>query len=559
MYIETIPRQLGGLASHLLHTGRGSNEQVVVRSDLSRDMPSDVPLGLRLLAEPARRIRRMKRDIVHIVMAPERQLSPEEVERVLSLIEAEYAIPPTNARLVVEHTKGKRASHFHIVYSMASEADGRALRFTRSGDRDEMLARRIEIELGEKLQPSTRVDRTVELLRERGLTGLAEVAATGPRAEKGKNRSKAERQQAKRLETDPDHIDARLMQAWRQCAGDLRRLPAELRQFGFTLAAGNKRIADVPIVLLVDVESLYATSLTRDLNRVRKASGETVRIREPAMGAAVGELNPEEDVKAQLRRTAPQRANEALLGEFDRLVDETQADDQKEQAERARKGRARVAAQLTTDDRKALRGRQALVRAKYRQRDRIRRARVNRAFIAAGVFADPAVRKLAFYLVAAGALATGAGLFVALTVAGVAVAGLPSFTSARRARVDAGEAFVRDRVEQAAELNDTNRAFFRERAIALRVADEKRRANEQQIHLGTALRRRAENTARRQQAELAGLSQQAAQRAAERYQRAQVAQRIAANRNRKAPGGGGQAPGNSGPARQRPRGPGIER
>jgi hypothetical protein len=191
MYIETIPRKLGGLARHLLHTGRGSNERVIVRSDLSRDMPANVELGLRLLAAPARRIRRMKRDVVHVVLAPERQLTRDEVERVLELYEAEYGIPASNARLVVEHVKGDRASHFHIVYSMASEAEGKALRFTRSADRDEMLARRLEIELGMKLQPSTRVDRTVELLRERGLADLAELAAEGPRSEKGKNRTKA--------------------------------------------------------------------------------------------------------------------------------------------------------------------------------------------------------------------------------------------------------------------------------------------------------------------------------------------------------------------------------
>ena len=47
MYIETIPRKLGGLGRHLTDTGRGSNERVVVRADLSRDVSNHVTLALR--------------------------------------------------------------------------------------------------------------------------------------------------------------------------------------------------------------------------------------------------------------------------------------------------------------------------------------------------------------------------------------------------------------------------------------------------------------------------------------------------------------------------------
>ena len=73
-----------------------------------------------------------------------------------------------------------------------STANGEALRLIRSGERGEMLARRLELELGETLQPSTHVARTVELLREHGLHDLAERTAQGPVAEKGLRPSKAE-------------------------------------------------------------------------------------------------------------------------------------------------------------------------------------------------------------------------------------------------------------------------------------------------------------------------------------------------------------------------------
>lgn len=488
MYIETIPRRLGGLGRHLTDTGRGSNERVLVRSDLSRDVPEDVTLALRVLAAPARRIRRMKRDIVHIVVSPERRLSPDETERVLRTIEAEYLIPEGSARLVVEHQKGDRAHHFHIVFSMASEADGKALRFGRSGDRDEMLARRLEIELGEPLKPSTRVDRTVELLRERGLDDLAEIAAEGPVAEKGRRRSKAEVRQDQRLGVDSGLIDTRVMQAWRRAGGDLARLRAELAGVGIVLAAGDERVAGVPIVQLIDTETLKPTSLTRCLNRLR-VNGDAPRLREVAVGASVGELQPVDSVKATLRRDAPQRSAAAVLGEFDRLIDGLEADGERELAVKARKGRDRVAARLSTEERQELRARQNLVRSHYRQRDRIRRARVNRAFIAAGVFADPGVRKLAFYIVAAGALATGAGLLVALTVAGVTVASLPSFTSARRARVDAVEALAQDRLAQTIELRDTTRAFFRDRVVR-QIRQQRQEARVKEMRLRKQIHRK---------------------------------------------------------------------
>lgn len=485
MYIDTIPRKLGGLGRHLMDTGRGSNERVVLRPDLSRDVPTDVTLALRLLAAPARRVRRMKRDVVHIVVSPERTLSADEMEHVLRTIEVEYCISEGSARLVVEHRKGRRAGHFHIVFSMASEASGKALRFTRSGDRDEMLARRLELELGEPLQPSSRIERTVELLRERGLDDLAERAAKGPLAKAGLRQSKAETQQAARLEADLPTIDDRVLLAWRASGGDLQRIAAALEAAGFALCAGDRIVDGRPMVRLMDRESLMTTSLTRHVNRVTKRAGEPARLQETEVGQTLGPLPPEKALRVLLTREAPQRSAEALTLEFDRFIEEAGPEADQEQARKARAAREKLAARLTAEEKFALRQRQMLVKAHYRERDRVRRARVNRAFIAAGVFADPGVRKLAFYLVAAGALATGAGLLAALTVAGVAVATLPSFTSARQARADADRAMAKDRLEQAVELKDIARDFFRERA-----AHQRRRQREEAR--AQELRRRAQ-------------------------------------------------------------------
>lgn len=557
MYIETIPRQLGGLGRHLMDTGRGSNERVIVRSDLSRDVPSDVPLALRLLAAPARRIRRMKNDVVHVVFSPERELSADEFAAVLRTYEAEYKIPEVNARLVIEHQKGERARHYHIVYSMAAEGTGKALRFPRSGDRDEMLARRFEIELGEALQPSTRVERTVELLRERKLDDLADIAAHGPVAKKGRRQSKAEMRQDARLGVDSRLLDERLQHAWRQAGGDILRLRGELETMGFRLAAGDGRIADVPIVMLVDTERLKDGSLTRHLNRLA-LYGDGPKFREVAIGATFGDLPPLADTKAVLRKDAPQRGNSAVLGEFDQLIVEMELDGEREEAQKARKRRARVAAGLSAEEKAELRMIQKRARDPYRLRDLIRRTRVRRAFLAASVFGSPEMRKAAFYLVAIGVLATGAGLMAALAAAGFAAAAIPTYTSAKNMQSAANQAATAERIDMAEDVRRETQRFFRERAVASRLAEQRENVRRARQRAEQARQQRAaQGDLLRRQQHLQRLRQLA-------QQETQARRRAVQSRPGPAlPGqdgvGASQVRRRPAPVRQRPRGRDIER
>lgn len=559
MIIITTPRLIGELGRHLGRTGRGSNKEVLIRADMIRDVPADTKLALRIMAALARRNRRVKRDIVHLKIAPKRPLGPEGLERALAIFEEEYGIPFDVPRHVVEHRKGDRAPHFHVNYSMVVPGTGKALRFVRSAERDEMIARRLEIELGEGLTPSLRVERVAQLLRERGLGELADIAAAGPIAEKSLGRSKAERQQADRLEADLHLLDARLLQAWRQCGGDIRQLSVELWMLGFCLAAGDKLVAGVPLVRLIDTETRVATSLTHHLNRVRKASGETERFREPEIGAAMGKLPSEAEVKAGLRQDAPQRSVDALLGEFDRLVDEMEFDGEREEAAKARKSRERLAARLSAEEKADLRAWQGRIRERYRQRDRVRRARVNRAFVAAKVFGDRRIRKVAFYLVAVGLFATGVGLVTALGAAGIAVTALPNYLGARRVRAAADQAAALELAEMAREIQRERQRFFRERTVARRIAEQQRRAREARMRAARAARsqiaraeqlRRSQETLRRARtAELQALARQRAQQAA----------RLVAGRGRPDPSGAGQAPRRPFRTRQAPRRSGVER
>ena len=195
------------------------------------------------------------------------------------------------------------------------------------------------------------------------------------------------------------------------------------------------------------------------------------------------------------------------------------------------------------------------MRERYRRRDRIRRARVNRFFIAAGVFANPKVRKLAFYLLAAGAMASGAGLLGALAVAGVAVASLPSYQGARCLRAAHDEAAAQDRIKMAAELQAESRDFFRQRAIAMKLADQRacQRAMQEKRERAARLRAMKEQARVR-----AGRQDREGLRIRTRAAEEQLARVMRGHRpGRSGQGDGGQQRNRS--AAARPRGRGMER
>ena len=171
------------------------------------------------------------------------------------------------------------------------------------------------------------------------------------------------------------------------------------------------------------------------------------------------------------------------------------------------------------------------------------------------MFANPEVRKLPFYLLAAGAMATGAGLLGALAVAAVAVASLPSYQGARRLRAAHDQAAAQDRVAMAAELQAESRDFFRQRAIRMKRADQ--RACQR------AMQERSEREAR-----MRAIKEQARIRAARlereglRIRTRSAEEQLARVMRGRRPGRGGQGDGGqqrnrSAPAR--PRGRGLER
>ncbi len=425
MILEARARKVGKLADHLARIGRDANKRVAVRAAFVRNCPVEITETLRLCAAFSRTVSGVSRDFVHLKISPNHELGDEELEATLAAYESEYGIPLTTPRHLTQHWKGNRPSHFHVIYGMVDPATGKALRLWKSFERDEAIARSLEVRFGEPITASTRAERVAELLLERGERAAADAVLAGPRTERHRNSDKAERAQATRRKTDLKEIDGRILALWRHCGRDLKAFIIGLESAEFLVAQGEK------VVMLIDLQSGEETALAKHLNRVTKAAGQPALVKERAVRELVGDLPGLAEVRAAVAAEAPRRASNAVAREFDLFwkesaIDEDGIAEDDDRVKRAREKSRRP--EIAVDPVEA----RAHILADYRRRDRIRRARVARAFLMARVLGSRDVRRLAFFLAGAGAIMTGAGLVAALAATGIAISALPTYEKARR-------------------------------------------------------------------------------------------------------------------------------
>lgn len=488
---KTEVRRLGKLAEHLTKVGRHGNKFVLVRDEFARDCPTEINLALRHMTGISRTNARAGSDFWHVKFSPLHHLDETALARVLEVYEAEYNIGPDVPRLVVEHRKGKRVAHYHVVYAAIDPSTGRALRHFRSRERDEIVCRRLEIALGEPLTPSLRRDKVAYLMRLRGLAIEAEIVATGPVAVGCLRHDAATLQQAEAKDVELDGFDARVDFVWRKANRDLNAFVKGLPQAGFEIARGRSAM------LLVDLESGFAPAVWRTIRRITGQAGESVSISDALVREACPNAPTLEQVRKIYRDGGLDGARKAVLNEFDRFTDEMDRDGQTEHAAKAKAAKAKLAFRLSEEDRLELRRRQTLVRERYRLRDRIRRARVNRAFLVAGLFAQRDVRRLAALLAAGAVLMTGAGLLGALAAAGVAVAALPTYRKAqavqRRGELERAD----DNQTMAEELRVVGKDFFRQRAVAFSTQRRREKQDAERKRLEAQMRKRRSSAATR--------------------------------------------------------------
>ncbi|AMJ61599.1 hypothetical protein [Bosea sp. PAMC 26642] len=280
-------------------------------------------------------------------------------------------------------------------------------------------------------------------------------------------------------------IDERLLALWRSSGSDLRRFAAACPEAGFGIAMGHKSVT------LFHLESGLPTSLVRHVNLVSKAHGEGARLLERDVREVLGRLPTLKELQGTYARSSVQRAGQAVEFEFDRFIGECEADGDTIVDAKAKAAKARLANRLSDQEGLELRNRQAAIRDRFRQRDRIRKARVNRAFLAARIFATPQMKKLVFFLAAGAAVLTGAGVVTALIGAGMVVAALPDRRDAQRVRQAANAERNSDQALLVEEVRNAGRAFFARRAAFIRKSQEEaRRAQKMRIQMINSRRRR---------------------------------------------------------------------
>lgn len=461
MIVKSAYRTAGGLHAHVTRTD--TNEFVQVRTDLFRGVAGDLAQALHDMEALARLNPDVTRAFVHIVIAPAHEVTAVELDEALAVIEAEHGIAPQAKRAIVQHGKGSRPTHYHCIYPIIDPRTGRALRSQGNYERDERASRVLEISLGEPITPGPRLRANIAELRARHRHAEADILEVHVPQRHTDPLGRKSRQQATRLGVDAVAWSTGVYAEFEAAQRDLAAFGRRLGAAGLAVARGDRAI------LIVDAATGHHDALVRLLRREAKASGRPLTLTEVELGRAFPNLPPFVPVRDAGLAAAKAQASAAVDTEWWRALDEARAENDGValQAFRAKRltERAAEAAEGRRVFKATLKARRAEIQALYRQRDTIRRLRVDRAFGAARLFASPRLRRVAFALAATGLLLTGASLLAALVGAGVAVGALPHRARARRFATAAQAERLRDRAAQSAELDraygDMRRTFAR--------------------------------------------------------------------------------------------------
>lgn len=453
MIIRTTFRRAEGLEAHLLNTV--SNEAVSTRADMFRGGVSDLHLALRFMDGISRTNGKALRSFIHVVVAPAKALDAEGLAQALTTLEEEYEIGHDAPRVVVEHAKGARPSHFHIIYSVVDLHTGKAIKSHNSYAKDELVGRRLEVAVGEPIVPGPHLAANIDELTARA-KGRRQVPWMSPQEAdelagilssylpiKDRDQSsRKDRRQAERLGFDKEAFSGHLYALFESADRDLVVFAASLEKHGYAMSRGDKA------VLVGDDAAGFQMPLARCLRREGKAAGKLVDLEERDLVALHSSLHPAADERDAGLKRAQQRAGrdferEIQLGLFEALGDR---DGATIDAYRAKQENSRAKKQTEGElQRATLKARREQILETYRRRDEVRWLRVDAAFRSARIFGSPAARRLAFGLVAAGVLLSGAGLVAALLAGGFAEAAMPTRGRARWLSIKARTERERDR------------------------------------------------------------------------------------------------------------------
>lgn len=458
MIVKSSFRQAGGINAHLLRND--TNERVQVRLDLFRSAPLDLSLALRLMEGISRTNQRAKRDFIHVIISPAHSMDDHAANTAFAMIEREFGIAADAPRAVVQHYKGRRPAHFHAVYSIIDLTTGRAIKSNENYTKDELISRRLEIELGEPTIPGPRLLQNYETLRHRG--ALQEATLLEPLIELSDRNavSRHDIRQAERLGVDLAATSKEIFDLYEAADRDLGAFVRLAAEHGFALSSGHTCIR------VSKDENGFAAALGRLLRREGKAVGRSVDLKEKDLAAAYPRLQSYDDERDDGLVRARTKAARRVEAECQRGICEALIDCDMDAVTAFRAMQKRQQQELEQSDREqratTLKARRAEIAGLYRKEDEVRRQRVDRAFRIARMLDTATMRRLAFSLAVAGALMTGAGLLAAVAAGVASQVAMPSLGRARsrakKARIERGNAREnRDRAMRQAGFKNRNR------------------------------------------------------------------------------------------------------
>ena len=247
------------IVRHLLNVA--NNERVDELREFDRDVPWTMTQTIRNFESLRQLNGRAKIGCVHVFFSPDHELTQEELEHTLDLIDREHDIED-HARKVVRHGKGERANHFHIIYA-AIGPDGRAASSRFNHRRDELIGRQLEIAFGERVLAGVHCKAVAEILRARGQEREADIVLSRGKAKQERRPISLDmKQQAHRAGIDATEVHDLIFAAWNEVT-PLRSFRDALVGRGIVVGTGRK--ADVLVAL--HKESGLETPLRRALRK----------------------------------------------------------------------------------------------------------------------------------------------------------------------------------------------------------------------------------------------------------------------------------------------------
>ncbi|MBA4220230.1 MAG: hypothetical protein C0458_05825 [Methylobacterium sp.] len=466
-YVKDDP----GRAGHLLNTS--NNRRVVEHRDLDRGCPGDLRQFLAFSSALTAVHPRAKITLAHFKISPSRPLTRKQLLRTIARIKRENGISRGHPMRLIEHDKGDRPPHFHLLFSAVHPETGRVLSSTDNYARDELVSRLLEIAFGEAITPGPRIQRNAADLRGRGDVHEAQILEGYEPVRNRDRDNDADRQQAARTKLPPAEFRRRLAAA-AASAGPSSSFPRALSQGGFGIALGDRR----DVLMVVHLKTGAAYSLKSSLKKMGPSAPE---VGADDLALLRAQARPLAEILRHGLVASHRRAEAQVDREIRRGLFEAAIDGEYDQAfSEARRKRAQA---QRRNDEMSLEARRAAIRAADREAFRLRQRRIDRAFRAAHILQSRRLRKAAFMLAASGALLAGAGFPLAIGAGFAATAIMTSRAAALRA--EARQLITMRRNKAAASASLVRTAVTAPRPVTF---DFNAVPREQRVLVGIALR-----------------------------------------------------------------------